>query len=852
MQAQRVAPVPVPRIQTTVPTAAPVQAQRVGAVAGDDRRMSFSPNKEVASSHPELGAGKTFPHTRAMRKMFFDFFGLRHFRQNQLEAINAALLGHDCFVLMPTGGGKSLCYQLPAIASVGLTVVISPLLSLIEDQVNSLQSRDIGVWMLTGDMSAAEQNKIFVELRRDKLDAKMLYLTPERLVKSGRTKAALTALNKRGKLSRLVVDEAHCVSQWGHDFRPDYTQLGKLRDEFPSVPMMALTATATPRVREDVLSQLRMPRSSSNTKVFHSSFNRPNLEYHVMQKLGKAKGQDKTVQKMAELVKKLYPRQSGVVYCFSRDECERVARELCLLGVRAAAYHAGMTPTQRSATQMQWSHGAVHTICATIAFGMGIDKADVRFVFHYTLPKSMEGYFQESGRAGRDGEKATCILFYNYGDKAKIAAMSEKPMEGGRRKSAMQIQQDRFNINAVVQYCENGHDCRRAQQLQYFGEHFDAEMCRGSCDVCRDGSQFVDEDVSGLAKQLVELVIDMGPGSWTLKYVVDAFCGSKNKKVVENGHDSAKGHGAWSGSGRQKMDAERLARNLVIDDVLRETYERVGTHGQTVAYLRTGKKANAVLHGTCVTMLKMRDRLARSKRAAVANEQGAGALTEQQRRLKEAIESVRARIARGAGMKLQQVFRPNAIMALVRTSPPPHTIDELGSVEGFGTKLANKVRRFPRCAATRPHLTPRARQYGVEILAAITHVLDGGDPKDVPTMAASTAQLAATGAEGFRVAAFQPRKVAKGPAQSPYFSAAAQPVPPTRPAAASTPCSPRRQVSANRPAATAAAAAKRSAPVAAPRRVPSGPGPGIGPAAIRAPAMAVGGVRKKAKGGGLF
>lgn len=393
-----------------------------------------------------------------MLELLKKYFGYERFRPMQEEIVEHCLAGQDALVLMPTGGGKSLCYQLPALALPGITIVVSPLIALMKDQVDALRANGIAAAFLNSTLSFDEAARIEEQATRGEL--KLLYMAPERLA-TPQAQYFLQTL----RISLFAIDEAHCISEWGHDFRPDYRTLRVLREMFPQTPMIALTATANHRVRDDILSQLAL----ESGRVFQSSFNRPNLTYRVIAKK----------RALERLLAELHarPNQAAIVYCFSRKGTEKTAADLRENGVNAIAYHAGLAAPERTRVQEAFINDHVSVIVATVAFGMGIDKPDVRFVAHLDLPKSVEGYYQETGRAGRDGLPSDCLLFYSAGDRFKheyfIREMSD-PKEKARA---------RRQLNDIATYAE-GKTCRRVYLLNYFGETtIDNGNCNG-CDIC--------------------------------------------------------------------------------------------------------------------------------------------------------------------------------------------------------------------------------------------------------------------------------------------------------------------------------------------------------------------------------
>ena len=462
-------------------------------------------------------------------------FGYGVFRPLQQEIIEATLAGQDVFALLPTGGGKSLCFQLPALSRPGLTVDVSPLIALMKDQVDQLHASGVAATFLNSTLGADEARSRLRGLHRGEF--KLLYVAPERLMLEGWVENL-----KNWNVTCLAIDEAHCVSEWGHDFRPEYRQLAKLRTALPDVPVMALTATATSRVRLDIISHLKL----RDPATFVASFNRPNLTYRVVPK-------DQPAKQIIDFVRKR-EHESGIIYCASRATAERVAESLAGRGFSARPYHAGLTADERATNQEQFLRDDTRIICATIAFGMGINKPNVRWVIHHDLPKNIEGYYQETGRAGRDGLPGDCLLLFSPGDIAKQTHFLDEITNEQEQQIA------RAQLRQIVHYAESA-GCRRAELLQYFGERFPIDNC-AACDNCSEPRETYDGTI--VAQKFLSCVYRIAQNSRFgvgMNHIIEVLTGAATEKIRRWGHDRLTTYGIgtelsrsqWASAGRELM-----------------------------------------------------------------------------------------------------------------------------------------------------------------------------------------------------------------------------------------------------------------------------------------------------------
>ncbi len=566
-------------------------------------------------------------------------FGLREFRPLQSEIIDGLIRGEDAFVLMPTGGGKSLCYQLPALHREGVALVVSPLISLMKDQVDALCANGVNAAMLNSAQAPAEQSQVHRALDEGALD--LLYVAPERVLAPG----FLERLAQR-KVALLAIDEAHCVSQWGHDFRPEYAGLGVLRERLPGVPLIALTATADPQTRQDIVDVLGLGQA----RHFATSFDRPNIRYTVVEKH----------QPGRQLLRFLAGREgeAGIVYCLSRRRTEEVAELLRGKGLRAGAYHAGLAAPVRRDVQERFLRDELDIVAATVAFGMGIDKPNVRFVVHYDLPRHMEGYYQETGRAGRDGLPSEALLLFGTQDVATAR------YQVGQVASDRQRRVESHKLNAMVGFAESL-SCRRQVLLGYLGETRDGDC--GNCDICLDPPERF--DATEAARKVLSCVYRVGQ-RFGIKHIVDVLRGSVNERIQRYGHDRLSTYGigqehstvAW-----QSIVRQLIHRGYLVQDIAE------------YSVLKLSPAARELLLGDArleLAMPRVKTRKAgKTARAAVE-------LGDDDQRLFESLRELRKALAEERGVPPYVIFGDAALVEMARRRPA--TAEEFLDINGVG------------------------------------------------------------------------------------------------------------------------------------------------------------------------
>jgi len=584
------------------------------------------------------------------RRVLRETFGYGEFRGQQEAIIAAALTGRDSLVLMPTGGGKSLCYQIPALVRDGVGIVVSPLIALMEDQVRALREAGVAAAFLNSTLRRAEQSDVIAALRRGKLD--LVYLAPERLLQE-ETRELLRSL----PVSIVAIDEAHCVSQWGHDFRAEYLGLNVLKELFPGVPRMALTATATPPTRAEIVARLEL----DDPDVFVSSFDRPNIRYLVQVKT------DPRPQ-LAEFLRG-HRGEPGIVYCLSRDKTEATAEWLVEQGIAAVPYHAGLPAEMRARNQRRFLDEDALVVVATIAFGMGIDKPDVRFVAHLDLPKSIESYYQETGRAGRDGEPADAWMVYGLQDVVQLRQFVDTSEADEQHK-----RRERAKLDALLGWCEVT-ECRRRPLLGYFGEQR-LEPC-GNCDNCT--SPPATWDGTEAARKLLSTVYRTGQ-TFGAAHVIDVLLGNATEKVQRHRHErlSVFAVGADLPAGQWRS----LLRQLVVKSYLRVDHEGYGALALTEA-------SRALLRGETTLSVREDTKAAPRKKARAP----AGDVAPADQELWQALRECRRELAAEQNVPPYVIFHDATLKAMAATRPADR--DALLTISGVGqAKVARYGERF--------------------------------------------------------------------------------------------------------------------------------------------------------------
>jgi ATP-dependent DNA helicase RecQ len=634
----------------------------------------------MASPSPTSGPVASAP-SRA-RELLRDVFGFAEYRPDQEEIVDHLVAGGDAFVLMPTGGGKSLCYQLPALVRPGTGLVVSPLISLMKDQVDALRAAGVSAAAYNSSLEAGEARSVLRALHGGELD--LLYVAPETLM----TEAFLERLQGLGAeragddrgdrdadpgIALFAIDEAHCVSQWGHDFRPEYVQLGQLRGLFPGVPIIACTATADPETRDDVRARLGL----SSAAVYVTGFDRPNIRYTVVEKR-------EPLHQLQQFLT-AHAGEAGIVYCLSRKRTEEVAEKLRAHGVSAAAYHAGLPAEERRRVQDAFAADDVLVVVATVAFGMGIDKSNVRFVVHYDLPKTVESYYQETGRSGRDGLPAEALLLFGLGDAAVVRSLIESPGRSGwngeeeHERDPERVRIEIHKLNAMVGYAD-GLSCRREALLGYFGEPYPAPC--GNCDICLEPPETFDAtEQARMALSCVYRLWERDGFGYGVGYVIDVLRGSENEKIIARGHERLSTYGIGAELSRdhwQSLIRQLIHRGYLAQDIARFSALRLTDASRPL--LRGDETLVLAKPRTRVPTAKQRRAAGRTARA----ESLAGLPVDEE--LFDRLRALRKRLADAQRVPAYVVFSDAALAEMAARKP--RTREELLEVSGVGkTKL---------------------------------------------------------------------------------------------------------------------------------------------------------------------
>ncbi|MBL0356516.1 MAG: DNA helicase RecQ [Chitinophagaceae bacterium] len=624
----------------------------------------------VKTSPVKKVTAKTDPKKQVQNlpSLLQQYFGFDGFKDQQETIIKNLLDGNDTFVIMPTGGGKSLCYQLPALVSEGCAIIVSPLIALMKNQVDlvrSYSSNDDVAHFLNSTLNKGQQKIVKDDLTSGK--TKMLYVAPETLTKEDNIE-----FFKDLNVSFFAVDEAHCISEWGHDFRPEYRRLREMMEMIkPGAPMIALTATATPKVQSDILRNLGL----RNPRIFISSFNRPNLYYEILPKIEK----DQTIKSIVRFISQ-NKGKSGIIYTLNRKTTEELAEMLMANGIKAVAYHAGLESKLRADRQDQFLNEDVQVIVATIAFGMGIDKPDIRFVIHYNIPKSIENYYQETGRAGRDGMEGKCLLYYSHKDVAKLEhLMRDKPLS--EREVGAQL------INEMVAYSE-GAVCRRKILLSYFGEEYDTARCSNMCDNCNSPKEQIEAKVE--AQQGLKVIKGLDE-QFTMEYLMHILRGKANTQVKMFRHDDRDFFGI--GKDRDEHFWNSLMRQMILEGLIKKDIEEYGVLKITKkgeAYIKKPASFKIVLNN----LFEGADADDDESSAAAAS----GSATDE--KLMEMLKDLRKRVAKENNLPPFVIFLESSLEDMATMYPT--TIQELEKCQGvskgkamrYGKKFVEVVARY--------------------------------------------------------------------------------------------------------------------------------------------------------------